>query len=114
MRWNEGVLERFQDQKNSATHPTHPTEVHVIRLGDVALATNPFEYYLDYGIQIKARSPATQTFLIQLAGSGIYVPSARSVEGGGYGSVPASNAVGVEGGNLLREKTLEFIESLWK
>ena len=30
-----------------------PVEVHVLRLGDVAMATNPFELFLDYGIQIK-------------------------------------------------------------
>ena len=42
------------------------TEVHIIRLGSVAIATNPFELFLDYGNQIKARSLAEQTFLVQL------------------------------------------------
>ncbi|MDP3070003.1 MAG: hypothetical protein Q8N18_06915 [Opitutaceae bacterium] len=113
MGWNQGVLDRFELQRTSPTHPTHATEVHVVRLGEIVFATNPFEYYLDYGIQIKARSPATQTFLVQLAGSGTYVPSPRSVTGGGYGSLPASNPVGSEGGELLREKTLRFIEAFW-
>lgn len=79
----------------------------------MVIASNPFEYYLDYGIQIKARSPATQTFLVQLAGAGSYVPSQRSVEGGGYGSVPASNDFGVEAGEILREETLGAIDSLF-
>ena len=88
MRWNEQVRERFERQK---TQPTRAEEIHVVRLGDVAFATNPFEYYLDYGIQIKAKSPATQTFLVQLAGSGSYVSSPRAIAGGGYGSQPQSN-----------------------
>jgi hypothetical protein len=110
MRWNEGVAERFQQQEAS---PTRSTEVHTIRLGDIAFATNPYEYYLDYGIHIKARSKAVQTFLVQLAGQGTYVPSLRSTQGGGYGSIPASNPIGPEGGWQLAQRTVAFINSLW-
>jgi len=110
MRWFQRVQERFESQK---THPTLPVEIHVIRLGDVVFATNPFEYYLDHGIHIKARSAAVQTFLVQLSGSGTYVPSARSVSGGGYGSVPASNRIGPEGGRALAEQTIEIVEQLF-
>jgi hypothetical protein len=112
MRWNERVLERFDAQKNGPQSQT--IEIHVLRIGDVAVATNPFEYYLDYGIQLKARSPAPQTFLIQLAGAGTYVPSPRSTLGGGYGSLPASNPVGAEGGGVLRDRTVELIREYWK
>jgi hypothetical protein len=110
MQWYLGVVERFESWQ---TRPTRAVEVHVIRLGDAVIATNPFEYYLDYGIRIKARSKATQTFLVQLAGEGTYVPSRRSVAGGGYGSVPASNAIGPEGGRRLADRTIEIIEHLW-
>lgn len=111
MLWFRGVCDRFEKQ---AENPNAIIEVHVLRLGDVVFATNPFEYYLDYGVQIKARSPAVQTFVVQLAGSGTYVPSARAVAGKGYGAIPASNPVGAEGGRLLAEKTLEIINDLWK
>ena len=53
-------------------------------LGDTAIATNPFEYYVDYGMQIKTRSRAVQTFLVQHVGSGTYLPTERAVRGGGY------------------------------
>ena len=110
MRWFQGVAERFEAQKHQRTLPV---EVHVLRISEAAFATNPFEYYLDFGIYIRARSKATQTFLVQLAGPGTYVPSRRSVSGGGYGSIPASNPVGPEGGRQLAEITAAVIERLW-
>lgn len=110
MRWNEGVGERYKRQQDE---PKVPFELHVMRLGDVALATNPFEYYLDFGLQIKARCPAVQTFLVQHVGLGTYVPSERAVAGGSYGALPASTPIGPEGGQELVERTLELLNGLW-
>jgi len=109
-QWFGGVAIR---KKLKETEPTLPVEVHVVRLGDVAFATNPFEYYLDFGCQIKARSKAVQTFVVQLAGSGTYVPTKRAVAGRSYGAVPASTPVGHEGGLQLSQRTVELINSLW-
>lgn len=104
------VKERYELEK---TEPTLPIEVHVLRIGDAVFATNPFELYLDYGMQMKARSPATQTFVVQLTGSGSYLPTKRSIAGGAYGAVPASTLIGPEGGRELVDQTLNLIESLW-
>ncbi len=109
-KWHMAVVERYEHQK---TNPLFPVEVHVIRLGDMAFATNRFELYLDFGVQIKVRSPAIQTFLVQLAGGGTYLPSLRSVQGGGYGSVPASNTVGPQAGQELVEHTLQKLRELF-
>ena len=111
MRRGRNVEERFELQK---TTPYFPAEVHVLRIGDMVIVTNPFELYLDFGVQIKARSPAIQTFVVQLAGGGSYVPTARSVAGGAYGAVPASTQIGPEGGHELVEQTLAMITELWK
>jgi hypothetical protein len=107
----KSVRERYELEKKQ---PKMPVEVHVLRIGDVAIATNPFELYLDYGMRIKGRSPAVQTFLVQLTGGGSYLPVARSVAGGSYGAVPASTLIGPEGGQELVEKTLDIMDSLWK
>lgn len=107
--WHQRAITRYEEQQQQRT-----INVHVIRLGEIAFANNPFEYYLDFGIQIKVRSPFTQTFLIQLSGEGSYVPSLRSVAGGGYGSVPASNAVGPEGGQKLADYTLNKLQELFE
>jgi hypothetical protein len=111
MLWNQGVERRFRSQQ---TRTTQPVEIHVLRLGSVAFATNPFEYYLDFGMQIKARSKAAQTFVVQLAGGGVasYLPTARATAGRSYGAIPASTPVGPEGGRRLVQRTVEIINGL--
>lgn len=111
-RWHQGVVERYEAQQ-AGTEGKLAMELHVLRLGDVAIATNEFELYTDYGVQMKARSPAVQTFVIQLAGSAGYLPSERAVRGGGYGAVIQSSRIGPEGGQVLVDRTLEEIYSLW-
>ena len=108
--WHQGIVDRYADQQSK---PFSVAEVHVLRLGDVAIATNPFELFLDFGIQIKARSPALQTFVVQLVGPGGYVPTARAVRGGGYSAIAESNEVGSEGGQTLADSTLELVNALW-
>ena len=108
----ESVKERYELEK---IQPKMPINVHVVRIGDIVMATNPFELYLDYGIRIKARSVATQTFLIQLSnGSYGYLPTSRSIAGGAYGAVPASTFIGPEGGQELVEETLKMIDNIMK
>ncbi|MDY0167669.1 MAG: hypothetical protein RBS80_14070 [Thermoguttaceae bacterium] len=110
MKRHERVAERFELQQ---AHPNLPIEVHVARLGDMAFASNPFEFYLDYSLQIQSRSKAVQTFVIQLAGPGSYLPTLRSVAGGAYGAVPASTEVGPESGRQLVEWTVDAINKFW-
>jgi hypothetical protein len=114
-RWYERVFERYERQKTDP-HPTAETQIHVLRIGDVAVCTNPFELFTDYGVQIKARSKAAQTFVIQLAGEGVggYLPTERAVKGGSYSAIVQSNQVGPEGGQVLVEETVKTINSFWK
>ena len=115
-RWNKRVVDRYElQQKEGGT--VNPVELHVLRLGDVAIATNPFELYTDYGVQIQGRSPAGQTVLIQLASpvdKGFYLPTQRALAGKGYSAIPQSNLVGPEGGQLLVERTLAAIKALFE
>lgn len=110
--WNQSVVTRFELQQGGDPGVL-PTEVHVLRLGDVAIASNQFELFTDYGVQIKARSPAVQTFVIQLAGPGTYLPTERAVRGGGYSAVIQSSRVGPNGGQALVEHTVKAIRALW-
>jgi hypothetical protein len=107
---NQALIEKY---KNQDKEPDFSMELHVIRLGDVAFTTNPFETYMDYGFRIDSRSKAAQTFNIQLTGDhGGYLPTARAIPGGGY-SAMVSN-VGPEGGQVMVDETVKAINALWK
>ncbi|MDD4871560.1 MAG: hypothetical protein PHR77_13465 [Kiritimatiellae bacterium] len=113
-RWHQAVVERYEAQK-AGTEGPYKMELHVVRLGDVVITTNEFELFTDYGVQMKARSPAVQTFVIQLAaGSYGYLPTERAVRGGGYSAVIQSNRIGPEGGQVLVEETLKQIKELFQ
>ncbi len=78
------------------------------------MVSNPFELFLDYGLRIKARSKALQTFVVQLAcDTGGYLPTAKAVTSGGYGAMAAEGLVGPEGGQALVDRTVELINGMW-
>jgi hypothetical protein len=109
--WNQSLVERFEQQK---TDPFYTMELHALRLGDVAVCTNPFELYTEFGVRIKARSKAVQTFVVQLAcGSGAYVPTEEAIRGGSYSTAVYSNRVGPQGGDSLVNQTVEAINAMW-
>lgn len=110
--WHGGVVTRYEHQQAGTVTP-FLMDLHVIRLGDIAIATNQFELYTDYGLMMKSRSPALQTFVIQLAGPGTYLPTARAAAGGGYSAIVESNEVGPEGGQALVDRTVQLIQSMW-
>jgi hypothetical protein len=133
--WNARVVERYEKLKTDP-HPMFATPINVLRIGDTVLCTNQFELYTDFATQLKARSKAVQTFVVQLANgageprpaddapegdktewhyasSGTYLPSERAAKGGGYGAVIQSNVVGPEGGQVLVEETLKMIDGMW-
>ena len=90
------------------------TEIHIMRLGNIAIATNPFELFLDYGNQIRARSKAEQTFLIQLACDNAgYLPTEKAEKGGHYSAFVSSGTVGHIGGEQLVRQTLTEINKLF-
>ena len=108
---HSGTMERFELQK---TLDIFDIEVHVLRLGDVAFATNPFELFLNYGNQIRARSLAKQTFLIQHScGAYGYLPTEKAEKGSHYSAFVGSGTTGHEGGNILVRKTLKEINEMF-
>ena len=107
-----GTLQRHEVQK---FYNTVTTEIHVVRFGNLAFATNPFELFLNYGNQIRARSEARQTFLVQLANGGLgYLPTEIAEKHGHYSAYVSSGYVGHAGGELLVNATLDAINTLFE
>ncbi len=107
------IIQRYdsQDQK-----PNYRFDMHVLRLGDLAVVSNPFELYLLYGQIIKARSAARQTLIVQLTGGekGGYLPSPDAERFGGYGGCVINGQVGSDGGFKYVEAAVAAIGKLFE
>lgn len=109
LRKKEIILEQYTHHR---AHPFYSAPVHVIRIGDAVMATNPFELFVDYGARIKCRSKAAQTFVVQLCDDyGDYLPTQLAIDGGGYSAI--ATPVGPDGGTVLVEETIRLINSLF-
>ena len=70
-------------------NPVDTVPIHVVRIGDVALVTTPFELYCQFGLDIKRRSNAPITGVCSLAdGYAGYCPTMYGIIGGGYSGEP--------------------------
>ena len=108
------ALDRYELQK---TQPKLPMELHALRLGDIAFASNRFELYMDFQHRIQARSPFTQTFIVQLAGQpgddgGTYLCTERGAQGRGYSASMFCNLASPQGGQELVEETQRALHTL--
>lgn len=112
IRNQEAIVKRYETQ---LAEPEEVVELHLVRIGDVVIATNPFELYLEFGQRLKARSCAAQTLVVQLAnGCHGYLPSARGEALGGYGGLIINGTVGADGGRLLVDATVAAIKQLFE
>ena len=106
-----GVMKRWEQQQENSNYSF---QVNIIRIGDAAIATNPFELFVEYGFRIRARCKAEHVCLCQLTNdSGGYLPTEAAVSGGGYSSKPASTTVDPAGGDELVERTINEINKLY-
>lgn len=107
----QGIVLRWELQQKTQEYCF---KMHVLRIGRIAMITNPFELFSEFGMRMKARAKAEQVFVIQLAnGMGGYLPSEDAVAGGSYSSKPASTLCGPASGNLLVEKSLSAMNQMW-
>ena len=94
------------------------TDIHVVRIGDVAFASNRFELFIDFMHRIQARSPFVQTFIVQLTadprGRGSYLATERAQKNKGYSATPYCNQVSPKGGQQLVEQTLKMLDEVKK
>ena len=107
-----GLISRYRYQQFAEMFTI---ESHIVRFGDVAFATNPFELFLDFGNRLKARSYAAQTFIVQLCcGKGGYLPTEKAEKAGHYSAYITSGNVGHEGGDLMIREQLREINEMFE
>ena len=106
-----GIITRYLQQSES---PTVNVPLHALRIGETAIITCPFELFIEYSIQIKARAASLQTVVVQMTDDYLdYLPTRTAIAGGSYSSAPASTTCGPDSGDALVQNALESIAHLW-
>lgn len=75
------LISKMYDIQNEPDY----VEVMAVRIGDLAIVALPGEVFCEIGLQIKKKSPAKYTIVIELANDAVgYFPTKRSFKQGGY------------------------------
>lgn len=103
-------------QEEYGDDPADVLPVHALRIGDVALVTQPCELYCQFGLDIKRRSPAPYTAVVGLAdGYCGYCPTIAGVMGGGYSGQPiAWTRLEPYAGYKIVEAAGPMLSRLWR
>jgi hypothetical protein len=88
-----------------------PVRINVIRLGSAVVCTNPAELFVEFGLQVKAASPAEVTLVSELTDGYVgYVPTPPAFERGGYETWPApSSKLVPEAGDIIVAETRRLL-----
>jgi hypothetical protein len=126
--WAKDVLARPESMR-----PNHPREriyaqrilnmlrmppeldvpLQALRIGELAIVTIPFEAFVEMGVDLKARSPFPDTFVVSLAnGSYGYLPTAAHHQLGGYETWLGTNQVEVGAAQKIVDALLEMLGEL--
>jgi neutral ceramidase len=91
-----------------------PAEVQVLAIGDAALVGIPGELFVEFGLEIKERSPFAHTYVAGLANGCVgYIPTRRAFLGGGYETrLARSSKLTPEAGERLTAVALELLHEL--
>jgi neutral ceramidase len=97
-------------QGSAGAPPTLDVLLQTFRIGDLAIATFPFEVFAEIGLEIKARSPFPQTFTTSLAnGSEGYLPTKRQHALGGYETWFGTSRVELDAARIMTDALLEML-----
>jgi neutral ceramidase len=88
--------------------------VSALHIGPFALASNPGELFVEYGLEIKANSPFPHTAVAELTNDVImYQPTRRAFEIEGYETLVGSYLVSIEGIETIVDTTMALLNELW-
>lgn len=129
IQWAEGVLAKAKDatpvhrleqpyaervmMARNAKPDTLQAFIQAFRIGDLGIASIPFEVFTETGLEIKARSPFKDTFTIELAnGSNGYLPTPKHLDLGGYETWLGTNRVEREASEKISARALEMLQAV--
>jgi neutral ceramidase len=94
---------------------TRELEFHVIAIGDSVIATLPGEFFVEFGLDLKKRSPSDKTMLFGIADHSMgYIPTEKALANGGYETVTSEMSILVrEAGDIITEKLIEMIKETY-
>jgi len=96
--------------KLAAEPPTTKVLVQTVRIGDLAICTLPFEVLVEIGLELKAKSPAADTFVVSLANGGYgYLPTPEQHQFGGYETWLSTNKVQKDASVILVDNLREML-----
>jgi hypothetical protein len=88
-------------------------KIQAIRIGDLAIVSFPFEVFAEIGLNLKAKSPFGDTFIMELAnGEHGYLPTPGQHKFGGYETWLTTNRVQFDASELLSAQLLEMLGEL--
>jgi hypothetical protein len=90
-------------------------EIQVFRLGDIAFAAMPAEYFMEFGLHIKQNSPFARTFVVSLANGWVgYVPTeaAFSRKGGHETTTALWSKMCHDAGDQMAAAALELLQGM--
>jgi hypothetical protein len=100
--------------KLAAQPPTTKVLVQTVRIGDLAICTLPFEVLVEIGLELKDKSPAADTFVVELANGGYgYLPTPEQHQFGGYETWLSTNKVQKDASVILVDNLLEMLDELF-
>jgi hypothetical protein len=100
--------------KLAAEPPETRVLVQTVRIGDLAICTLPFEVLVEIGLELKAKSPAADTFVVSLANGGYgYLPTPEQHQFGGYETWLTTNKVQKDASVILVDNLLEMLGELF-
>jgi hypothetical protein len=103
-------------QETFGENPVDTVPVHGVRIGDVALVTQPCELFCQFGLDIKRRSPAPITAVVGLTdGYCGYCPTVYGLMGGGYSGAPINwTRLEPYAGHKIVESGSKLLNVLWR
>lgn len=99
---------------HAVQHEPDEVEVLAIRVGDVAVVGLPGEVFCEFGLQLKRRSPAAHTLVVELANDAIgYLPTREAFAQGGYEVTAGSTLYAPGAGEQLTDAAAALLQQLF-